>query len=129
MPRDVNLRIHFFHVKEQVMQKTKALGTQPNLYGRLQLFADLFNYTLNRRWQLNTVTKALRIRKPPDPISMDCSSENIYQPQRLQTHSGFTSRRPWSPAKLEYHPRSIQHLAYGPKLSRGSTNPTTASVF
>lgn len=41
VPRDVILCIHFFHMKEQLMQKTRTLGTLPNPYFQLQIFENL----------------------------------------------------------------------------------------
>lgn len=60
VPRDVILRFHFYHVKEQLIHKARALGTLPDPYSHLQLFTDLSQHTLSRRRQLNTITKALR---------------------------------------------------------------------
>lgn len=60
VPRDVILGIHFYHVKEQLMQEARHMGTLPDPYGQVQLFADLSQHTLSRHRQLNTITKALR---------------------------------------------------------------------
>lgn len=41
------------------MQKMRALGTLPDPYGQLQIFADLSQHTLSRHRQLNNITKTL----------------------------------------------------------------------
>lgn len=59
-PRDVILRIHFFHVKDQLMQKARPLGTLPDPYAPLQLFVALSQHTLQCHRQINTILKAPR---------------------------------------------------------------------
>lgn len=65
IPRDVILRIHFYHVKEQLMRASRSEKSLPEPYSHLQIFADLSQYTLQLRRELNTVTKALRNHNLP----------------------------------------------------------------
>lgn len=60
IPRDVILRVHFYHIKEKLMLSMRKKGQIPSQYADLQLYADLSQYTLMKRRNLNTVTKALR---------------------------------------------------------------------
>lgn len=52
VPRDVILCIHFYHVKEQLMHQVETLGSLPDPYLHLQLFAELSQHTLQHRRQL-----------------------------------------------------------------------------
>lgn len=60
VPRDVILCIHFFHVKEQLMQKRDPRRTYQKTYAHLQLFADLSQHTLHRHRQGNTILEAMQ---------------------------------------------------------------------
>ena len=60
VPRDVLLRLHFFHIKEQLMQVMRKHESVPQQYQDLQFYADLSQHTLLKRRNLNTVTKVLR---------------------------------------------------------------------
>lgn len=63
IPRDILLRLHFFHVKENLMSCMQKHDQIPSQYQSLQFFTDLLQYTLQKRRNLNTVTKALRNHK------------------------------------------------------------------
>lgn len=63
VPRDVIMKIHFFHTKELILTKARSLGQLPHPYGNIQMFTDLSKYTLDLRRKLNTITKALRNHK------------------------------------------------------------------
>ena len=63
VPRDVLLRIHFYQAKEQILHKARTLQTLPAPYADIQMYADLFQHTLQLRRQLSTVTKALANHK------------------------------------------------------------------
>lgn len=65
IPRDVLLRLHFFPVKENLMQYMRKQEQLPPTYQNLQFFADLSQYTLLKRKNLNTVAKVLRNHKIP----------------------------------------------------------------
>lgn len=60
IPRDVILRLHFYHAKEQLMLIMRQKDQIPAQYQHLQFYADLSQYTLQKRKNLNTITKALR---------------------------------------------------------------------
>lgn len=59
-PRDTIARIHFFHVKEDLMLTTRKLQQLPDPYQQIKLFADLSQATLQVCRKLAPVTSALR---------------------------------------------------------------------
>lgn len=59
VPRDVLIRVHFFHVKERWMAEAQSKMPLPRLYEGLQLYPDLSKYTLQLRRNLNLITKGL----------------------------------------------------------------------
>lgn len=63
IPRDVIARIHFFHVKEKLLQLTRQTNPLPDPYAGIKLFADLSQHTLMARRQLVSVTKMLQNHK------------------------------------------------------------------
>lgn len=65
VPRDVILRLHFFHVKEQLMQTMRKQENVPSRFQKLQFYADLSQHTLQKRRNLNTITKVLRNHNIP----------------------------------------------------------------
>lgn len=58
VPRDVLMRIHFFHIKEKLLAEART-KTLPSPYEGMQFFRDHSKYTLQLRIQLNSVTKGL----------------------------------------------------------------------
>lgn len=60
VPSEMLLRLHFFHVKEQIMQTSHKMKSLPELYDNLQLFTDLSQYTMQLRKNLNTIIKTMR---------------------------------------------------------------------
>lgn len=65
VPRDTLMRVHFYHAKDMLMAKSRRLGQLPAPYTKLQLFADISQYTRNQRRQLQTITKPLNNHKIP----------------------------------------------------------------
>ena len=65
VPRDIILRMHFFHVKDQLMTTMRNKDQVPSQYQHLQFYADLSQYTLAKRRGLVTITKALRNHQIP----------------------------------------------------------------
>ena len=63
IPRDVILRLHFYHTKEKLMAASRQVEGIPTQYANLQFYADLSQHTLQKRRNLATVTKALRNHK------------------------------------------------------------------
>ncbi|CAH2324920.1 Hypothetical predicted protein [Pelobates cultripes] len=57
--RDVIARIHFFHVKEQIVGVSRTAG-MPDPYGHIKIFADLSAETLQYRKNLAQITATLR---------------------------------------------------------------------
>ncbi|CAH2301660.1 Hypothetical predicted protein [Pelobates cultripes] len=57
--RDVIARVHFFHVKEQIMRESRTAG-MPDPYGHIKIFADLSAETLQFRKSLTQITATLR---------------------------------------------------------------------
>ncbi|XP_056398475.1 uncharacterized protein LOC130357419 [Hyla sarda] len=64
-PRDVILRLHFYHIKEQLMLVARSSPSLPEEYSGLQLFTDLSAATLARRREFSAGTKALREKGIP----------------------------------------------------------------
>lgn len=60
VPRDVIARIHFYHIKEDLMSTARKLSQLPEPFSRVKLFADLSQSTLQARRHLAPVTTALR---------------------------------------------------------------------
>lgn len=54
------MQVHFYHVKDQLMSNFHKASQLPEQYPRLQLYADLSQYTLQKRKSLLPITKALR---------------------------------------------------------------------
>lgn len=46
IPRDVLMRVHFFHTKEQFMIAFRKNQQLPEQYSSIQLFADLSQFTM-----------------------------------------------------------------------------------
>lgn len=59
-PRDVIARIHFFHIKEDLMITARKIQQLPDPFTQVKLFADLSQTTLRARKLLAPVTLALR---------------------------------------------------------------------
>lgn len=59
VPRDVLMRVHFFHIKERLMSEARSKSPLPRPYEGVQLFPDLYKFTLQVRRNLNPVTKGL----------------------------------------------------------------------
>lgn len=59
-PRDVIVRIHFFHIKDDFMQTARKLPQLPDPYHRVKLFADLSQFTIRARQRLAPITATLR---------------------------------------------------------------------
>lgn len=60
VPRDTIARIHFFHVKEELMLTARKLQQLPDPFQQVKLFTDLSQATLQARRRLAPVTIALR---------------------------------------------------------------------
>lgn len=59
-PRDVIMRVHFFHVKEALMRISRDSALLPEPYQQLKFYADLSQFTIQARRKLTPVTSALR---------------------------------------------------------------------
>lgn len=62
-PRDVLMRIHFFQVKESILSAFRQRNDLPPQAANLQVLPDLSQFTLQRRRNLSSITKALRNHK------------------------------------------------------------------
>lgn len=60
IPCDVIMRVHFYHVKDQFMSNFRKAKHLPEGFSHLQIYADLSQFTLQKRKSLSTITKALR---------------------------------------------------------------------
>ncbi|CAH2248999.1 Hypothetical predicted protein [Pelobates cultripes] len=59
-PRDVLLRVHYYHVKEQIMRAYRAKENRPEKYKEVLLFADLSSDTLRFRRSFKDIIETLR---------------------------------------------------------------------
>lgn len=57
------MSLHFFHVKKHLKSEVCNRELIPPQYKGLQFYAYLFQYTLQKRRNLSTITKALRNQK------------------------------------------------------------------
>lgn len=65
MPREVLMRVHFYHAKEKLLMAARHKSSLPAPFTDIQLFPDLSKYTLQLRRQLNPLTKAMDNHKIP----------------------------------------------------------------
>lgn len=63
IPRDVIARIHFYHVKDQLMRYAKKHPALPDPFAAIALYADLSQATLMARHNLVPITKILHNHK------------------------------------------------------------------
>lgn len=63
VPRDVLMRVHFFHIKEKLLAGVRSKPQLPTPYEGIKFFLDLSKYTLQLRRQLNPITKGLNNHK------------------------------------------------------------------
>lgn len=63
IPRDVLMKVHFFHIKEKLLTTARTSSQLPIPYDGILLFPNLSKYTLQLRRQLNPVTKGLHNHK------------------------------------------------------------------
>lgn len=63
VPRDVIVRIHFFHIKEQLMQAARRSPHLPEPFHKVTLYADLSQHTIHARKKLSPITSILRQHK------------------------------------------------------------------
>lgn len=63
IPRNVIARIHFYHVKDQLMRFARQHPTLPDPFAGIALYADLSQATLMARHNLVPITKILRNHK------------------------------------------------------------------
>lgn len=59
-PRDVLMRIHYYHIKDRILQVSRKQENIPQQYAAIRVLPDLSRHTLQRRRNLLTITKALR---------------------------------------------------------------------
>lgn len=59
-PRDVLLRVHYYHIKEQILTTSRKADERHPQYAEIQILPDLSRHTLQQRRNLATITKALR---------------------------------------------------------------------
>lgn len=64
-PRDVIMRVHFYHIKEALMRISRDTQQLPDPYQQLKFYADLSQFTIQARRKLQPVTTALRQHQIP----------------------------------------------------------------
>ncbi|CAH2275924.1 Hypothetical predicted protein [Pelobates cultripes] len=60
IPRDVITRLHYFTVKDQIMQTSRLNPSLPEEYTDIKLFIDLSAATMTKRRSFTSITTALR---------------------------------------------------------------------
>lgn len=65
VPRDVIMKVYFFHIKEALMRISRDTAQLPEPYKKLKFFADLSQFTIQARRNLQPVTAALRQHNVP----------------------------------------------------------------
>lgn len=65
VPRDVIARIHFFHVKDDLMRFSRKNHPLPAPYSDISVYADLSQHTMLARKKLSSITKLLQNHKIP----------------------------------------------------------------
>lgn len=103
IPRDVMLRVHFYHVKEQLLSSFCRSENVLAQYANLKLLPDLSRYTLQHHRNLVTITKALRNYKVPHKWK--------YPATLSITHNGITI----SVNSIEEGLGSLQQKGYHPR--------------
>lgn len=63
VPRDVIVRIHFYHIKDRLMRYSRQNAALPDPYAGIAIYADLSQATLAARNNLIPITKILRNHK------------------------------------------------------------------
>lgn len=58
-PRYFLMRVHYYHVKEQILQASRKADKVSPQYANIRLLPDLSRHTLQRCRNLETITKAL----------------------------------------------------------------------
>lgn len=59
-PRDVLMRVHYYHIKDRILQASRKQKNIPQQYAAIRVLPDLSRHTLQFRRNLMTITKALR---------------------------------------------------------------------
>ncbi|XP_069610866.1 gastrula zinc finger protein XlCGF53.1-like [Ranitomeya imitator] len=65
LPRDVIMKIHFYHIKEEIQNLVKIKGGFLEPYHHLKLFADLSKATIEGRRHFRSLTSVLREKGLP----------------------------------------------------------------
>lgn len=118
-PRDVLLRVHYYHVKEQILMASQRPENNHPQYAELQLLPDLSRHTLQQCRNLVTITKALRNHKVlhkwkcPAKLSV---TQNGSTTLILTLEEGIAALREWGifpdqslQEALTPHPQRLQH--------------------
>ncbi|CAH2284608.1 Hypothetical predicted protein [Pelobates cultripes] len=61
-PRDVLMRIHYFHIKEQILKTHRTSRNVPEKFKDISIYTDLYAETLRRRRTYRNITKTLHQR-------------------------------------------------------------------
>lgn len=113
VPRNIILRIQFYHVKEQFIQKTRALGTPPDPYGQLKIFADLSQHTLSRHRQ-HTLSHHQTAPQQSYPVPMD-STRHIHHLQLNQIYGNLGTKWDKAPTGMGHCSGCFWCSPYGPE--------------
>lgn len=61
VPRDAIIRVHFFHIKEEMMQIIRRSPALPEPYQNLKMFADLPQHTIQARKRLQPIMFPIQV--------------------------------------------------------------------
>lgn len=70
VPRDVLMQIHFFQVKEKILEAFRRNDQLPVQANNIQVLPDFSQYTLKLRRKLNSITKVIYKWKYPAKLSV-----------------------------------------------------------
>lgn len=120
IPRDVIAKIHFFHIKDQLMRFSRQNNTLPDPYAGITVYADLFQATMKASNNLIPITKLLRNHKIlyrwgfPTKFMLEKDNE-WYTISSLE--KGLELMRKWGLLPHEAYPESSD-----PTTSRSGSN-------
>lgn len=61
VPCDILLRVHFYHIMEQILTESRSMGQLPNPYSSIQIYTDLSKNTLDLSRQLLKLSEIINI--------------------------------------------------------------------
>lgn len=110
IPRDLLLRMHFFHIKDRVLQASRRPENIPQQYANIRLLPDLSRHTLQRCRNLLTITKALSnhkiLHKWKYPVTLSITHDGITVTVST-LEEGINALRRWNIIPDQPNPQSV----------------------